>query len=99
MSLASRPSLLHPAFAGWAALFSGLGLARFAFTPLLPAMIEAGWFSPGGGAAQGAANLAGYLLGAALMVAAALVTLKLGIAAERKSLEEVAPPLSSERHL
>lgn len=68
MSLASRPSLLHPAFAGWAALFSGLGLARFAFTPLLPAMIEAGWFSPGGGAAQGAANLAGYLLGAAAAV-------------------------------
>lgn len=47
-------------------MFTGLGLARFAFTPLLPAMIEAGWFTPGGGAAQGAANLAGYLLGAAL---------------------------------
>ena len=39
----------------------------------------------------------GYLLGAALMIAAALVTLKLGVAAERKSLEEVAPPLSSEQ--
>ena len=37
----------------------------------------------------------GYLLGAALMIAAALVTLKLGVAAERKSLEEIAPPLSS----
>ncbi len=36
----------------------------------------------------------GYLLGAALMVAAALVTLKLGVAAECKPLEEVAPPLS-----
>ena len=36
----------------------------------------------------------GYLLGAVLMVAAALVTLKLGIAAECKPLEEVAPPLS-----
>ena len=41
----------------------------------------------------------GYLLGAALMIAAALVTLKLGVAAERKSLEEVAPPLSSEQRL
>ncbi|WP_425064417.1 MFS transporter [Reyranella sp.] len=41
----------------------------------------------------------GYLLGAALMIAAALVTLKLGVAAERKSLEEVAPPLSSEQSL
>ena len=39
----------------------------------------------------------GYLLGAALMIAAALVTLKLGVAAERTSLEEVAPPLSSEQ--
>lgn len=37
----------------------------------------------------------GYLLGAALMIAAALVTLKLGVAAERKPLEEIAPPLSS----
>jgi len=41
----------------------------------------------------------GYLLGAALMIAAALVTLKLGVAAEGKSLEEVAPPLSSEQRL
>jgi MFS family permease len=46
-------------------MFTGLGLARFAFTPMLPALIEAGWFSPGGGVAQGAANLAGYLVGAA----------------------------------
>lgn len=37
----------------------------------------------------------GYLLGAALMIAASLVTLKLGVAAERKPLEEIAPPLSS----
>ena len=37
----------------------------------------------------------GYLLGAALMIAAALVTLKLGVAAECRSLEDIAPPLSS----
>ncbi len=41
----------------------------------------------------------GYMLGAVLMIAAALVTLKLGVAAEGKSLEEVAPPLSSEQRL
>jgi len=41
----------------------------------------------------------GYMLGAALMLTAALVTPKLGVAAECKSLEEVAPPLSSERRL
>ncbi len=37
----------------------------------------------------------GYMLGAVLMIAAAIVTLKLGVAAERKPLEEIAPPLSS----
>src|SRR6478752_6490475 len=37
----------------------------------------------------------GYFLGAALMVIAAAVELRLGVKAERKSLEDVAPPLSS----
>ena len=37
----------------------------------------------------------GYLFGAALMVFAALIELWLGVAAERKALEEVATPLSS----
>nr|WP_229600861.1 MFS transporter [Reyranella sp. MMS21-HV4-11] len=41
----------------------------------------------------------GYMLGAVLMLTASLVTLKLGVAAECKSLEEVAPPLSSEQRL
>jgi len=36
----------------------------------------------------------GYLLGGGLMILAAVVTLKLGVNAERKSLEEVAAPLS-----
>lgn len=36
----------------------------------------------------------GYLLGGGLMIVAAVVELFLGVAAERKSLEEVAPPLS-----
>ncbi len=38
--------------------------------------------------------VAGYLLGAGMMVAAALVTTRLGVAAECRPLEEVAPPLS-----
>ena len=37
----------------------------------------------------------GYFIGAALMVLAALVELRLGVRAEGKSLEDVAPPLSS----
>lgn len=36
----------------------------------------------------------GYMLGAALMIIAAIVTLRLGVNAECKPLEEVAPPLS-----
>ncbi len=39
--------------------------------------------------------LKGYLLGAALMIVAAIVETRLGVSAERKSLEDVAPPLSS----
>jgi MFS family permease len=39
--------------------------------------------------------LYGYLLGAVLMVAAGLVEARYGVASERRSLEEVAPPLSS----
>ena len=37
----------------------------------------------------------GYLLGGALMLAAAIAELVLGVSAERRPLEEVAPPLSS----
>jgi MFS family permease len=39
--------------------------------------------------------LAGYLVGGGLMMLAAIVELLLGVKAERRSLEEVAPPLSS----
>ena len=39
--------------------------------------------------------LIGYLFGAALMIVAAVVELRLGVKAEGKSLEDVAPPLSS----
>jgi predicted MFS family arabinose efflux permease len=44
----------------------GIGLARFAYTPLIPALIEAGWFGAGDVIYLGAANLAGYLAGALL---------------------------------
>lgn len=37
----------------------------------------------------------GYLLGAALMIAAAIVAACFGVPAERKSLETVAPPLAA----
>ena len=52
--------------AGMAASLVGIGLARFAYTPLIPVVIGAGWFGPGEAAYLGAANLVGYLAGALL---------------------------------
>ncbi|HTH98682.1 MAG TPA: YbfB/YjiJ family MFS transporter [Stellaceae bacterium] len=51
-------------FAGLSASFIGIGLARFAYTPLIPSLIRAHWFSANDVVYLGAANLAGYLLGA-----------------------------------
>ncbi|WP_229200345.1 YbfB/YjiJ family MFS transporter [Bradyrhizobium acaciae] len=52
------------ATAGLCASLVGLGLARFAYTPLIPALIAAKWFTPAEAVYLGAANLAGYLAGA-----------------------------------
>ncbi|MFQ3623059.1 MAG: YbfB/YjiJ family MFS transporter, partial [Acetobacteraceae bacterium] len=52
--------------AGLCALLVGLGLGRFAYTPLLPAMVTGGWFRPSEAASLGAANLIAYLAGAAM---------------------------------
>ena len=52
-------------FAAFCTCLLGLGLARFAYTPLIPALIGAGWFTPGEAVYLGAANIAGYLAGAA----------------------------------
>jgi predicted MFS family arabinose efflux permease len=51
---------------GSCASLVGIGLARFAYTPLLPALIAEQWFQPSQAAYLGAANLAGYLAGALL---------------------------------
>ncbi|EME71458.1 major facilitator superfamily permease [Paramagnetospirillum caucaseum] len=55
----------------WRATFSalcanlvGIGLARFAYSPLIPALVREGWFPASSAAYLGAANLAGYLAGA-----------------------------------
>ncbi|MGE5146122.1 MAG: YbfB/YjiJ family MFS transporter [Candidatus Eiseniibacteriota bacterium] len=52
--------------AGLSATLVGIGLARFAYTPLIPALIAANWLSPAAAAYVGAANLIGYLAGALL---------------------------------
>ena len=54
------PALL----AGFMATLSGVGLSRFAYTALLPQVVDAGWFTGEQAAYIGAANLLGYLIGA-----------------------------------
>lgn len=55
---------LQVIFAGLCASLIANGFGRFAYTPLIPAQIAAGWFSPSQTIYFGAANIAGYLLGA-----------------------------------
>ena len=64
----SAPALntWHATLSALCASLVGLGLARFAYTPLLPAIIDAHWFGASAAAYLGAANLAGYLAGALL---------------------------------
>src|SRR4051812_11509797 len=42
---APAPSALRPALAGAGATLSGIGLARFAYVPLFPAIVAVGWVS------------------------------------------------------
>lgn len=49
---------------GLMATLAGIGVARFAYSALLPAIIEAEWFGASQAAYLGAANLLGYLIGA-----------------------------------
>lgn len=60
------PRFLRPALAGAAATASGNGLARFAYVPLFPAMVGAGWVDGAEAGTLGAAALAGYLVGTLL---------------------------------
>src|SRR5436190_18374110 len=55
---------LRATFAALCANLVGVGLGRFGYTPLIPALISAGWFRPSDAVYLGAANLAGYLAGA-----------------------------------
>lgn len=67
----THPTAARPPMDMWRATLSalcaslvGIGLARFAYTPLLPAIIASGWFSASDAVYLAAANLGGYLLGA-----------------------------------
>ncbi|HEV2161166.1 MAG TPA: YbfB/YjiJ family MFS transporter [Stellaceae bacterium] len=60
------PRPRHAAIAGLSALLLGIGLSRFGFTPLIPALVQAGWFTAAQAGYLGATNLAGYVVGAAI---------------------------------
>jgi MFS family permease len=61
--MSDRRDIWRLALPGFCASFVSIGLARFAYTPLLPAIIAGHWFSADAAAWLAAANLAGYLIG------------------------------------
>ncbi|TWC48947.1 putative MFS family arabinose efflux permease [Pseudomonas sp. SJZ080] len=63
-STTPRSAIWLPIFAGLCASLVSIGLARFAYTPLIPSLIQAHWFSASDVMYLGAANLVGYLIGA-----------------------------------
>ena len=62
----AQPDTWRMTLSATCASLVGIGLARFGYTPMLPALIEGGWFSTSAAAFLGAANLAGYLIGVLL---------------------------------
>ncbi len=57
------PPWLRTAFGAQATLLVGMGLGRFSYTPMVPALVQAGAVSPSEAGYIGAANLGGYLVG------------------------------------
>ncbi|MGE8389081.1 MAG: YbfB/YjiJ family MFS transporter [Pseudomonas sp.] len=66
MNVSTQRAPWLPIWGGLCASLVGIGLARFAYTPLIPALIDAHWFASSAVVYLGAANLAGYLIGALL---------------------------------
>ncbi len=60
-----------PVLAAYCGLLTGVGMGRFGYPPLIPAMVEAGWATPTTLHLAGAFNLAGYIVGAGAALASA----------------------------
>ena len=60
----SRPDSRRIVVAGMLALATAMGIGRFAFTPLLPMMLQDGVVSLPGASGLASANYLGYLVGA-----------------------------------
>jgi predicted MFS family arabinose efflux permease len=67
---------MRVAWAAAGAILAGVGLARFAYVPLFPAMVAAAWVDGGGAGLLGAGNFAGYLAG---VLAGRRVAARLGV--------------------
>lgn len=60
----AAPFIWRAVIAAFCASLIGVGLARFSYSPLIPAIADAHWFSASAAVYLGAGNLAGYLFGA-----------------------------------
>ena len=59
--------LIRTAACGLLAMLVSVGIARFGYAPLVPALIAAHWFTAAAAFWLGAVNLAGYFIGAGFM--------------------------------
>jgi MFS family permease len=66
-----RTGIRKLAFVGLSGGLIGVGICRFAYTPLVPVMIGEGWITEAQAGYLGAVNFAGYFAGAALAWASA----------------------------
>jgi predicted MFS family arabinose efflux permease len=60
----SGASITGAVTAGLCSSLVGIGLSRFAFSPLIPPIVSEHWFAASQAAYLGAANLTGYVIGA-----------------------------------
>ncbi|MDG2054338.1 MAG: YbfB/YjiJ family MFS transporter [Phycisphaerales bacterium] len=61
-------SLAYATIAGFCLIAIGLCMARFAYTPIVPSIIEAGWVDKAGAGYLGACNFLGYMTGCAVAI-------------------------------
>src|ERR1700733_10876935 len=59
--------LYRAAVSGLLAMLGGIGIARFGYGPLVPALVKAHWYSAASAFWLGAINLLGYFFGATIM--------------------------------
>ncbi|MFA6275739.1 MAG: YbfB/YjiJ family MFS transporter [Pedobacter sp.] len=57
--------IIIPALTGFSTLLIGIGIGRFGYPPLIPALVKEGWFTISQADYLGASNLTGYIIGSA----------------------------------